>query len=44
MTIIISIFHFDYVFLKTLMKNVIYCQTVDVFGQFTYVLACKKIC
>ena len=43
-TRIIGIFHFHLLFLKTLIKNIIYCQTVHVFVQFTDVLVCKKVC
>ena len=41
-TRIIVIFHLHWLFLKTLIKNIIYCQTVHVFG--TYVLICKNVC
>ena len=37
-------FNFINFFLKTLTKNIIYCQTVHVFGQFTHALICKNIC
>ena len=43
-TRIIGIFHFHLLFLKTLIKNIIYCQIVHLFVRFTYVLVCKKVC
>ena len=41
---IIGIFHFHLHFLKTIFKNIIYCQTVHVFGQFTYLLIYENVC
>ena len=41
---LLLLFTFINFFLKTLIKNIIYCQTVHVFGQFTYALICKNVC
>ena len=41
---IIGIYFSSLPFFETLIKNIIYCQTVHVFGQFTYVLVCKNVC